>query len=216
MNIIRVWFTKTGESSYISLLDLQRVMQRALKRSGFPVWYTMGFNPHIYMTFSAPLSLGQESMVESFDFKSEDEQFDWAANAQKLSDCLPQGIDITKIGKANMDCSEIAYAVYKLIPTQQHIELCKKAFSDYNESAHVFVQKKGKRNSIKTIDLKEYLPQIDFTNVEEITITLPAGNLLTINPALFLSYFSQTNELSVTAIHILRIALLTKNGENFD
>ena len=62
MTTIRVWFTKTGEASYISLLDLQRVMQRALKRSGLPVWYTLGFNPHIYMTFAAPLSLGQESL----------------------------------------------------------------------------------------------------------------------------------------------------------
>ena len=42
MTTIRVWFTKTGEASYISLLDLQRVMQRALKRSGLPVWYTLG------------------------------------------------------------------------------------------------------------------------------------------------------------------------------
>ena len=52
MTTIRLWFTKTGEASYISLLDLQRVMQRAFKRSGLPAWYTMGFNPHIYMTVS--------------------------------------------------------------------------------------------------------------------------------------------------------------------
>ena len=50
-----------NEASYISLLDMQRVMQRVLKRSGLPVWHTLGFNPHIYMTFACPLSLGQES-----------------------------------------------------------------------------------------------------------------------------------------------------------
>ncbi len=64
MTTVRVWFTKTGEAAYISLLDLQRVMQRALKRARLPVWYTQGFNPHIYMTFAAPLALGQESLVE--------------------------------------------------------------------------------------------------------------------------------------------------------
>ena len=48
-----------NEASYISLLDMQRVMQRVLKRSGLPVWHTLGFNPHIYMTFACPLSLGQ-------------------------------------------------------------------------------------------------------------------------------------------------------------
>ena len=53
-----------NEASYISLLDMQRVMQRVLKRSGLPVWHTLGFNPHIYMTFACPLSLGQESQCE--------------------------------------------------------------------------------------------------------------------------------------------------------
>ena len=79
MHTIRIWFTKTGEAAYISLLDLQRVMGRALKRSGLPVWYTLGFNPHIYMTFACPLSLGQESLVESVDVKTEQEQPDFAA-----------------------------------------------------------------------------------------------------------------------------------------
>ena len=43
-----------NEASYISLLDMQRVMQRVLKRSGLPVWHTLGFNPHIYMTPNSP------------------------------------------------------------------------------------------------------------------------------------------------------------------
>ena len=42
-----------NEASYISLLDMQRVMQRVLKRSGLPVWHTLGFNPHIYMTLAS-------------------------------------------------------------------------------------------------------------------------------------------------------------------
>ena len=61
MITVRISFKKRDEASYISLLDLQRVMQRVLKRSGLPVWHTLGFNPHIYMTFACPLSLGQES-----------------------------------------------------------------------------------------------------------------------------------------------------------
>ena len=34
-----------NEASYISLLDMQRVMQRVLKRSALPVWHTLGFIP---------------------------------------------------------------------------------------------------------------------------------------------------------------------------
>ena len=47
MITVRISFEKKNEASYISLLDMQRVMQRVLKRSGLPVWHTLGFNPHI-------------------------------------------------------------------------------------------------------------------------------------------------------------------------
>ena len=79
MTTIRIFFEKCGESAYISLLDLQRVFHRVLKRSGLPVWYTMGFNPHIYLSFSCPLSLGQESLCESCEVKTEAESIDPAA-----------------------------------------------------------------------------------------------------------------------------------------
>ena len=45
MLTIRISFEKRGEAAYISLLDLQRVFHRILKRSGLPVYYTQGFNP---------------------------------------------------------------------------------------------------------------------------------------------------------------------------
>ena len=108
-----LWFTKTGEASYISLLDLQRVMQRALKRSGLPVWYTQGFNPHIYMTFSAPLALGQESLTESLDFRLT-EEVDWTAARDTLNGCLPRGIRAVRVEEAKMDPCEIAAACYEL------------------------------------------------------------------------------------------------------
>ena len=73
MLTIRISFEKRGEAAYISLLDLQRVFHRILKRSGLPVYYTQGFNPHIYLSFNCPLSLGQESLCESCDIKTEEE-----------------------------------------------------------------------------------------------------------------------------------------------
>ena len=85
MTTVRIRFEKVQEASYISLLDMQRVMQRVLKRSGVPVWYTLGFNPHIYMTFSCPLPLGQESLCESVDVKTEAQAPDLAAWQQALN-----------------------------------------------------------------------------------------------------------------------------------
>ena len=66
---VRLFFTKLDRAKYISHLDMNRCMSRALKRSGLPVWYTGGFNPHMYLTFPLPLSLGCESVYECVDLK---------------------------------------------------------------------------------------------------------------------------------------------------
>ena len=46
MRTLRVFFEKRGNIRYISHLDLMRTMTRAIRRSGIPLWYTEGFNPH--------------------------------------------------------------------------------------------------------------------------------------------------------------------------
>ena len=70
---IRLGFSKTDRAAYISHLDCNRLFQRAFKRSGLPVWYTQGFNPHVYLTFPLPLSLGTESLCETVDFRLTEE-----------------------------------------------------------------------------------------------------------------------------------------------
>ena len=55
MRTVRVFYKKLGRLKFISHLDMNRFMLRALRLSGLPVWYTEGFNPHPYATF-APVS----------------------------------------------------------------------------------------------------------------------------------------------------------------
>ncbi|MFR9067834.1 MAG: TIGR03936 family radical SAM-associated protein [Faecalibacterium prausnitzii] len=108
MITVRISFEKKNEASYISLLDLQRVMQRVLKRSGLPVWHTLGFNPHIYMTFACPLSLGQESECECVDVKTEAEAPDFAQWQTALNAIMPAGIRITHVAPVQMKADLIA------------------------------------------------------------------------------------------------------------
>ena len=66
---VRLGFYKVGKLQYISHLDLQRSMKRAFLRSGLPIWFSEGFNPHPKMIFAAPLSIGIESECEFADVK---------------------------------------------------------------------------------------------------------------------------------------------------
>lgn len=62
-------FGKKSRLRFISHLDLQRFFQRALNRTGLPIAYSQGFNPHAVMAFSSALALGWTSEYEVLDIK---------------------------------------------------------------------------------------------------------------------------------------------------
>ena len=62
-------FGKNARLRFISHLDLQRFYQRALNRSGLPIAFSQGFNPHPVMAFASALALGWTSEYEMLDVK---------------------------------------------------------------------------------------------------------------------------------------------------
>jgi radical SAM-linked protein len=51
-------FKKTGEMVHFSQLDLTHVLERALRRTDLPLYFTKGFNPRVKLSFSAALKVG--------------------------------------------------------------------------------------------------------------------------------------------------------------
>lgn len=62
-------FGKNPRLRFISHLDLQRFFQRALNRTGLPIAFSQGFNPHPVMAFASALALGWTSEYEVLDVK---------------------------------------------------------------------------------------------------------------------------------------------------
>lgn len=62
-------FAKKPRLRFISHLDLQRFFQRAVNRTGLPIAYSQGFNPHPVMSFGSALALGWTSDYEVIDIK---------------------------------------------------------------------------------------------------------------------------------------------------
>ena len=62
-------FLKGERVRHIGHLDIQRAVQRGLRRSGLPVAYSNGFNPHILVTFASALSTGACGKREIMDVK---------------------------------------------------------------------------------------------------------------------------------------------------
>ena len=78
------------------------------------MWHTLGFNPHIYMTFACPLSLGQESQCECVDVKTEAENPDFAQWQTALNAIMPAGIEVYRVEPVKMKADAIAYACYRI------------------------------------------------------------------------------------------------------
>jgi len=91
MDKLRLRFAKTGRAVYISHLDLMRTMQRAFLRSGYPLKYSEGFNPHALISILLPLSVGTESVCELMDFTLAEET-DLSALPAALTRAMPEGI----------------------------------------------------------------------------------------------------------------------------
>lgn len=214
MITVRIRFEKLGEAAYISLLDLQRVFHRILKRSGLPVYYTQGFNPHIYLSFACPLSLGQESICECCEVKTEAEDQDFETWRAALQPLMPHGIRITGIAPALDKVGEIDHADYQItVPASAAAVL-----EEYNAAPVAMVLKKSKRGQ-KELDLKQVIPSIDYrAEGEELTflLTMPCGSgeAPNLNPSLLLGYLHDRG-LPLWQCSVLRTKLYTKNGKEF-
>lgn len=109
---VRLRFVKLGKLQYISHLDLQRTFNRILVRSGLPVWYTKGFNPHAKLVFSTPLSVGTQSICEFLDIKM-DREMPCDEIMRILNAEMTEEMHITKAYIPKTKFSDIAYCAYE-------------------------------------------------------------------------------------------------------
>ncbi len=107
-----ICFKKYGAAKYISHLDLQRTADRALRRSGVPVTYSEGFNPHIRMSFAFALKVGMASEAEYLEVEMPDGT-DIPAAEKAIIASFPGGLDVNWVKKKKDDTRKLMAAVSK-------------------------------------------------------------------------------------------------------
>lgn len=109
----RIGFYKVGDMQFISHLDLQRFMKRAFVRSGLPIWFSEGFNPHPKMVFSTPLSIGIQSECEFADIKMT-APVTPAQIVDALNPCMPDTLQLFYAAPPVHKMTDIGYASYDI------------------------------------------------------------------------------------------------------
>lgn len=216
---VRMFFEKTGMAKFISHLDTVRCVTRAMKRANVPIWFTEGFNPHAFLTFAMPLSLGFESYCETVDFRlTEDVDFDELT--EKLNNALPVDITVKKIALPQMSPNDIRWAEYKIIfnnPDEKLLDNAEKILS----SDEIIVEKKakqGRRKVEKQVNIKEHIKSYELTADDGKVILktiLSSGTSVNINPMLLIGAFVKNTETDEQDVDIIKIQSYTENMEEF-
>ena len=213
---IRVVFEKKGRAKYISHLDLNRCMQRIFKRSGLPVWYTEGYNPHVYIMFALALSLGFESSCEVMDLKLT-EEIPLDEVKERLNNVLPEGIKVLMVYKPVKKHTEIALAEYN-IHIEGDGESLLSELDKFLSKNKILVEKKTKRKGVTTVDIKPNVEVVSKTaEVDRLVINmrLPAGTQINFNPNLFLEAFLNESETEGFVKKIERTKIICSNDKEF-
>ena len=191
MKNVRIWFQKCMECRYISHLDLNRTMLRALHKSKIPIWHTEGFNPHPFATFPLPLSLGFRGVNECMDVKLEDDDYSFEEIITKLNACLPRGIRVFDVTEAVMKAGKIAYASFTVKLSEEKTPssaICSELEALLSQD-EILIEKKSKKG-FKTVDIKpavqsyEISERFDFAQLD---IMLSAGSTDNVNPNLLVT-----------------------------
>lgn len=223
MRSVRLNFSKTGRAIYISHLDVNRMMTRAVRRAQLPMWYTEGFNPHPYIAFALPLSLGQSSDCEYMDIRIEGDMTDEEIKT-RLNETLPEGLKILSVGSPVHDAKEIEKAQYfvKIVfaTNEEASSFCCMAdkLLKSNELMAEKPGKKGHRKIMKQVNLIDMIFDAKITsadNIVNLQCVLAAGNTHNLNPSLLVETIENCVSLKHAQLHIVRKKLITKNNENF-
>ncbi len=234
MSSIRVRFSRGESVKFISHLDLMKVFERAIRRSGLPIAYSKGFNPHPQMVFGLPLSVGMTSGCEYADFElgneTEPEEF-----MKRLNASLPEGIRVTAAAANNSKrniMASISGAEYLLQIFAKEVLPFEKASAGLEnmlkcESIKVEKESMGKdgRKVLKETEIRPMILKAEIEPMEAppagyegfgsaymIKAVMKAGSEANLRPDLFLKALARHLGISADAVRMHRSALYSGVG----
>ena len=221
---VRLKFCKVGTLQYISHLDLQRTFNRIIVRACIPVWYTQGFNPHIKLVFSTPLSVGSESVCEYLDIKlSRDMPLDEIK--ERLNAEMTDEFYISDVYEPNSDFASIEYACYSInIHTKDASEELAKKIESVLTTSPLNMVKKTKSGE-KEIDIVPLIKSAEakYNDAErgiELNTVLSASSTNYLNPEMLITALKReigilSGEMTEEYYSILRTSLKNADMSEF-
>lgn len=179
---LRVRLAKEGPARFFSHLDLQRTLERSLRRAGLPIAYTQGFSPHPRISFASALATGTSSQGEFIDVELAEAMAPEAFVAQANQFC-PTGLALqeARVAPETKDSlmALLDAAEYRLTLSGVTPEALEGAVAAFLAATEVEVTKES-RSGARQVNIRPQVHQVEVVGPRQIRAVLqtgPQGNL---------------------------------------
>ncbi|MEM7726614.1 MAG: TIGR03960 family B12-binding radical SAM protein [Cyanobacteria bacterium P01_A01_bin.45] len=196
---VRLWFGKLGNMALLSHLDLMRLFDRALRRSGIPVSFSGGYNPQPRISLANALSLGVTSSGEILDLELTKE-LDIQTLSQKLAAHLPEGIPVYKIENidikspaATQSLEAAAYTIAVALTTQTKSSNWQEWIDKIKSSPEILWEHTTKSGKRKLINLRDRLYELELVEPLTLNSLFTEPGMQSVEPGIVKSDATQTS-----------------------
>ena len=151
----RAVFSKNSDMRFIGHLDLQQLIEHALRRSGLPLRYSQGFSPKVRLNLACALPLGFTSTAEMMDIWL-DQPVEPPLIQEKLNATLPAGIRILSITEVPNDLpslqASLKSAEYKVsFKVEVEVSAVKANLEELLNKPNLIVTRRNKQVDLKPL-----------------------------------------------------------------
>ncbi|MCK9274017.1 MAG: TIGR03960 family B12-binding radical SAM protein [Syntrophales bacterium] len=216
---LRIAYSKIGTARFLSHLDTQSALIRAITRSGFTFIFSAGYHPGPKISFHGATPLGIESLSEYADIQIQNQKFDPKEMAMRITDSLPSGITILSIselpnGRKSSLSKEITGFKYRISFAQEDRH---SVFNDLDRKISEFLKSDLaviRRTSRKKEQKKNVRPLVEYISCNEDALTIDMTLLFNIEgsvrPSEILTHVLEIDEAAAGRARILKKETLFK------
>ena len=167
----RIEFSKIGPITFISHLDLQKVMMRIFKRARLETLHSEGYNLRPLLSFGPALTLGISSLTEYFDVRTPGEWNDFSQVLEVLQKHSEPGIifkNISVINNKTPSIQDSAKAFRYFVPVRS-TETMNNVLSDLDAQSEIIIKSYSKKEE-KLLD-KDIRPMLMSLSTGELKLS---------------------------------------------
>lgn len=165
---IRVRLAKDPAARFLSHLDLQRTLERSLRRAEIPFAMSLGFNPHPRISFASALAVSITSEAEFVDVELS-EDLAPAEFVRRLNAGFPPGLSAAEARRVPDDAPTLMalvdaadYRIAVALATDSIAPALVDGIGEFLARDEVQVQKESK-GSTKTVNIRPQVYKLELT-----------------------------------------------------